>query len=309
MTPSRSSDVIVVAGAAGDLGGRITRSLLTRGATVRALVRPGAPTTSTRQLADLGATLTPADPGDETALTEALAGAGVVVSSLNGLREVIVDRQSVLLQAAGRAGVPRFFSSDFSADFTRTTPGRNRNFDLRREFMARADRSPLQVTSILNGAFMDMLGAEMPIIQPSIRRVLHVGDVEQPLDFTTKDDTADYTADAALDPSTPRVLRIAGDTVSARDLSRIMSELSGRPYRTLRVGGTGTLSGLIRLTQTLAPQRDSVFPAWQGMQYLRDMFSGQARLLPLDNDRYPLRTWTGLADQLARSTTLRTSNG
>jgi hypothetical protein len=77
-----------------------------------------------------------------------------------------------LLDAAVKAGVPRFISSDFAADFTKSIPGRNRNFDLRRAFMARVDTAPIRVTSILNGAFLDMLGAEMPIIQPRIHRVL-----------------------------------------------------------------------------------------------------------------------------------------
>ena len=46
------------------------------------------------------------------------------------------------------------------ANPVQTTPGQNRNFDLRREFTARADKTPTKVTSILNGAFLDMLGAE-----------------------------------------------------------------------------------------------------------------------------------------------------
>ena len=48
----------------------------------------------------------------------------------------------------------------------------NRNFDLRRELSSRADAAKIQVTSILNGAFLVLLSAEMPIIQPPIRRVL-----------------------------------------------------------------------------------------------------------------------------------------
>ena len=66
---------------------------------------------------------------------------------------------------AGRR-VPRFIPSDYSADFTRTRPGDNRNLDFRRAFVERIDCAPIKATSILNGAFMDMLGSEMPIIQP-----------------------------------------------------------------------------------------------------------------------------------------------
>jgi len=292
-----TASTVLLAGAAGDLGRRITTALTARGATVRALVRPDVSAASHDRLVALGATVTPADPADAEAVAAACAGVACVVSALSGLREVILDRQTVLLDAAVRAGVPRFIPSDYSADFTTTTIGHNRNFDLRREFMGRADRAPIQVTSILNGAFMDMLGGEMPIIQPRIRRVLHWGDADQPLDFTTKDDTAAYTAAAALDDTTPRLLRVAGSTVSARGIAAAMSQATGQHFRPLRVGGLGTLDAMVRVTQTLAPQRGEVFPAWQGMQYMRDMFSGTARLDPLNTDRYPELRWTTVLDQ------------
>ena len=288
---------IALAGAGGDLGGRIARALIDRGATVRALVRPGDRNASDAE--SLGATLAEADPCDLDAMAEAVEGVDCVVSALNGLRDVIVDRQGVLLDAAVQAGVPRFVPSDYSEDFTRTRPGDNRNLDLRREFMARVDRAPIQATSVLNGAFMDMLGAEMPIIQPAIRRVLYWGDADQPLDFTTKDDVAAYTAAVALDDDAPRVLRIAGDTASARGLAEVMTTVTGERYRPQWAGSLRMLSGVIWVGQAVAPQPGEVFPAWQGMQYMRDMFSGRGKLRPLDNGRYPDVGWTSLDALLA----------
>ncbi len=272
----------MLAGAAGDLGLRIAKALIGRGAAVRALVRSDVSTGDRDRLSAMGATVASADVADAGSVAGACEGAACVISALNGLREVIVDRQGVLLDGAVKAGVPRFISSDFSADFTRTPPGGNRNLDLRREFMARADRAPIRVTSVLNGAFMDMLGAEMPIIQPRIRRVLHWGSADQLLDFTTKDDVAAYAAAAALDNATPRILRVAGDSVNARGIAWAMTEVIGKPYRTLRVGGIGSLGVLIRLAKLVAPQPDTAFPPWQGMQYMRDMFSGRGKLHPLD---------------------------
>ena len=251
-------------------------------------------------------TLALADPSDQDAMAQVLAGAACVVSALNGLRDVMIERQGVLLDAAVQAGVPRFISSDYSADFTKTRPGDNRNFDLRREFMTRADRAPLKVTSILNGAFLDMLGAEMPIVQTGIHRVLYWYDADQALDFTTKDNAAAYTAAAALDDTTPRILRIAGDTVSVRQIAAAMSEVSGKWYRPLWVGTIGTLGVMIRVAKLVAPQPTAAFPPWQGMQYMRDQFSGRAKLAPLDNDRYPDLCWTTVREHLA---TLGEQNG
>ncbi len=291
--------IIALAGSSGDLGTRISRALLSRGATVRALVRTNADTAERRRLEDMGLQIARADPSDVSSMAEACEGASCVVSALNGVRDVIVGRQRVLLQAAVQAGVPRFMPSDFAADFTKTRPGDNRNFDFRREFMSLADAAPIQVTSILNGAFMDMLGREMPLIQSSIRRVLYWGDADQPLDFTTKDDVAAYTSCAAMDAQAPRLLRIAGDVLSARQLAAALSSIAKTRYRTLWAGNMFTLGAMIGVAKRVAPQPDVAFPPWQGMQYLRDQFSGLGKLTPLNNDRYPALTWTSVRTMLA----------
>lgn len=185
-------------GTSGDLGHRITTALTTRGAAVRALVRPDASAADRDGLVALGTTVAEADASDVDAVATACAGADCVVSALNGLREVVLDRQSVLLDAAVRASAPWFVPPDYSADPLRTTPDRNRNFDLRREFAGRADRAPMRVTSVLDGAFMELLDGDMPVIQPRIRRVLCWGGAKQLLDFTTRDEVAAYTAAAAV---------------------------------------------------------------------------------------------------------------
>ena len=170
--------IIALAGAGGDLGGRIATALAARSADVRALVRPGLKEAERARIGALGVTPVAADPADVDDMAHALAGAVCVVSALNGVREVLIGRQGVLLDAAVKSGVGYFIPSDYAADFTRTPSGRNRNFDLRREFMARVDAAPIKATSILNGAFLDMLGAEMPIIQPRMHRVLYWHDAD-----------------------------------------------------------------------------------------------------------------------------------
>ena len=297
--------VIALAGAGGDLGSRIARALAARGAQVRALVRPGLDASALARVSGLGANSVAADPIDMADMARALEGAACAVSALNGLAPVILDRQGVLLDAAVAAGVPRLIPSDFSEDFTRTTPGRNRNLDLRREFMARADAAvaggaSLRLTSILNGAFMDMLGAEMPIIQPRLRRVLFWRSADQPLDFTTKDDVASFTAAVALDDAAPRILRLAGSTVTVRQIAAILREIDRRPWRPLYAGGLGALGLMIRAARLVAPGGDDPFPAWQGMAYMRDMFSGEGRLAPLDSYRYPDLAFTSVRDHLVR---------
>ncbi|PSJ36624.1 NmrA family NAD(P)-binding protein [Allosphingosinicella deserti] len=287
---------IALAGGTGDLGLRIAHALAARGAEVVALARAG---TDTAALAATGATVEVVDFGDSGALQGALGGAACLVSALNGLEGTILDLQGRLLDAAVAAGVPRFIPSDYSLDFTRTKPGRNRNLDVRRRFMARVDAAPIRATSILNGAFADLLAGQAPIVLRGPRMVLHWGSPDQALDFTTKDDVAAFTAATAMDDSAPRILRIAGDEVTPRDLAATMERLTGRRFRLVRPGGAVVLGAMIGIARRIAPQPGAVFPAWQGMQYLRDMMDGSGKLGPLDNDRYPGIRWTK-AEQVLR---------
>ena len=292
---------IVVAGATGNLGGRIARALRERGARVRALVRPSTAQDKIERLRDLGVAIASIDLNNDSQVTQACSGASCVVSALQGLREVIVETQTVMLGAAIKAGVPRFIPSDYSIDFTKIAPGENRNLDLRRDFHQRLAKASISATTIFNGAFADMLTGQMPLILFKLRRVLYWGNSDQRMDFTTIDDTATFTASAALDPSAPRILRIAGDQLSARELARVASEVTGKKFRLFRAGGLGMLGALIKVARMVAPAEKEIFPAWQGMQYMRNMFDGRAKLEPLDNDRYPGMRWTTARDVLSRA--------
>jgi uncharacterized protein YbjT (DUF2867 family) len=294
-----NDSTIVVAGATGNLGGRIVRALVERGASAKALVRHGAALDKLERLQELGATIATVDWSHASQVTSACSGASCVVSALQGLRDAIVEAQTVLLDAAIKADVPRFIPSDYSIDFTRFPPGENRNLDLRREFHQRLDKTSISATTVFNGAFADMLTGQMPLILFKLKRVLYWGDADQRMDFTTMDDTAAFTASAALDPSTPRFLRIAGDRLSARELTAVVSEATGKRFRLFRAGGLGMLGALIKVVRAVAPGEKELYPAWQGMQYMRNMFEGRAKLEPLDNDRYPGIRWTTARDVLS----------
>src|SRR5271157_5659479 len=287
-----NDSTIVVAGATGNLGGRITRALLDRGASVRALVRHGTAQDRLERLQELGVAIASVDLRSASEARAACVGASCVVSALQGLQDVIVQAQSALLDAAIKADVPRFIPSDYSIDFTRFPPGQNRNLDLRREFHKRLDERSIAATTVFCGAFAELLTGQMPLILFRLNRVLCWGNADQRMDSTTIDDTAAFTARAALDPSTPRFLRIAGSQVSARELTVIAGEVTAKRFRLLRPGGLGMLGAFIEVARAVAPEETELYPAWQGMQYMRNMFDGRAKLRPLDNDRYPGMRWT-----------------
>ena len=291
-------NMILVAGGTGDLGGRIVRELLMKGADVRVLARPGSSPAKISELEKAGATVLTVNTANVIDVTNACAGVSCVVSALAGLRETVIDAQRVLLDAAVAAGVPRFIPSDYSIDFTKLPAGRNRNLDLRREFHTHLDKAPIAATTIFNGAFADMITGQMPLVLFKINRVLFWGNADQRMDFTTMDDTAAFTAHAALDDSTPRFLRIAGDQISSRELTAVVSDVTGDTYSLLRAGGLGFLSAMISVARFVAPGEKEIYPAWQGMQYMRDMLDGRGKMPAVDNNRYPNLTWHTLKDVL-----------
>lgn len=295
-----ANNIITLAGATGELGELIATALVRRGASVRALVRGGTSDQSTQALRMSGVELRQISFDDAVGLSEAVAGSSCVVSALSGLHDVIVGAQTQLLRAVEAANVTRFIPSDFSCDLTHVPLGENRNFDLRRMFHQEIAASPVRATSILNGAFADMLTwKRSPLYDFSAHQVMSWGTQDQLLDFTTMDDVADFTAAAALDHTAPRFLRVAGNTVSARDLATVASEVFGTPYEVVLKGSLDELADRIRTVRASDPASEtSVFPPFQGMQYLHNMFSGKGKLDPLDNDRYPDVRWTTIRSLL-----------
>ncbi len=289
---------IVVVGATGNLGGRIVTALLSSGVEVRALVRPSSDPAKVDKLKQKGVTVIQSEMTDSGELAAAFEGAAVVVSAVQGLGDVIVDTQSVVLDAAVAAGVPRFIPSDFASDFTKLTPGENRNFDLRRAFRTYLDQAPIQATSILNGAFADLLAYDMPLLNFKTKQVGYWEDADWCIDFTTMDNTAAFTAAAALDPHTPRFLRIASFQISPNELVAVAGQVSGTPFEVIRLGSRADLLAYIQRERAAHPEGEQqLYSKWQQSQYLYSMFNVQND--PLDNDRYPELAWTTAHDALA----------
>jgi nucleoside-diphosphate-sugar epimerase len=291
--------IILVAGGTGNLGERIINALHDRGAEVHAVVRSGSDPKKTDKLEKLGVKVFKVNMSSVEEVSTACTGASCVVSALAGLRDVIIDIQKTLLDAAIAAGVPRFIPSDYSLDFTKFSPGENRNLDLRREFHEYLDKASISATTVFNGAFAHLLTDQMPLILFKQKRVLYWGNADHRMGFTTFEDTAVFTANAALDPTTPRFLHIAGDQISPRDIKDVLIDVTGKKFRLFHAGGLGMLSMMIKIVRAIAPAEKELYPAWQGMQYMRNMIDERSDLATTDNDRYPGMRWTTVKDLLS----------
>jgi hypothetical protein len=115
-------------------------------------------------------------------------------------------------------------------------------------------------------------------------------DADWKINFTTMNDTAAFTAAAALADHAPRRLRIASFQLSPRELAAT-AEAAGRgTFEMVRLGSRADLAALIAQARAANPAGEQqLYADWQQLQYLRSMFGVQNK--PLDNARYPDLAW------------------
>ena len=156
--------IIVVAGATGNLGGKIIKALLAKDVEVRAIVRLETDIKKVKDLEQKGVQVFQVGTSNKSEISKHCIGAHCIVSALAGLKETVIDTQKIFLDAAVQANVQRFIPSDYSSDFTNLKEGQNRNLDFRRKFHEYLDKNSIKATTIFNGPFMDLLTTDMPLI-------------------------------------------------------------------------------------------------------------------------------------------------
>ena len=83
-----------------------------------------------------------------------------------------------------------------------------------------------------------------------------------------------------------------------------MTELTGKTHKVLKPGGPTLFQLIIKATQVFSSDKGEMYPAWQGMQYMRDMYLGRVKFSKLDNVRYDMKFATArdvLAAHLKKS--------
>ncbi len=280
---------VLIVGATGRLGQLIADALLEHpDVRVRCLLRPGALERVPPSLRARVDVVEGAIDGPPALLRQACDGVETVISAVQGGPDIIVDAQLALLAAARSAGVRRFLPSDFSFDFFGLKDGDNVNSDWRRQFAVASERErgAVSVHHVLNGCFID-LGVLFGFLGAFDlqHRVLSIwGDGRAPMDFTTYADAARYTACAALDPSPPSRVAVAGDVLDAWQLKAAVDAGTGATFTVETRGSLDDLDAAISARQRAQP--DNLF-AWLPLMYWRGMLNGRGKLDALVNARYP----------------------
>lgn len=297
-----TNHTVLLAGATGMFGSRIAHHMLDADdVRLKALIRPDAFNDPAKRdhldnLRQGGAELITGDLGHLEDLERATGGVDVVVSALQGDRDVIVDGQIALARAAAANGVARFLPSDYAIDLFKATPGEHHPFDLRREADEQIARLGIDVVHVLNGAFLDGIATPGAVIEidEQAKTGTFWGAGDEPFEATTIENTARYIVHAAIDPDVQAGKFAVGQTVTFAAILEALGRAAGHTYTP---HSRGSVDDLREWTQE---QRDANNEQMATIgTYLTYMLSGQTRLENLQNDNYPDIPPTTLDDVIA----------
>ena len=284
------SKSILVIGSTGMLGTKIVKALLDKGeAEVRAMVRSSSyDKEDNRQDIDAmkakGAIIVEGDLMKPDTLLPIFEGVEVVVSAV-GNNQVTVPGQKNAIAVAQKQGVKRFIPSDYTVDYRKLDYGDNHNLDLRKEVFDYLQSTDLAYTSVLNGAFTEILVSPfLQIFDFDNGTFSYWGDGEVQFDTTTTDDTAKYVAEVVSDPETANsFVEVAGDVISMEKLLTTYEQTTGKALTKKRLGSVEDLKSWIEQKKSLADSPMEYLP----QQYLYAMVSGKGKFNNIQNARYP----------------------
>lgn len=290
--------IVLVAGATGNLGQKIANALVKRNAEVRAIVRSSTDPEKIASIKKLGVKVFEIDFESVAEIAKVCEGVSCVVSAVAGLGDVVIDLQKRILDGAIQAGVPKFIPSDFCTDYTDLVPGENRNLDLRRDFRTYLDKQNINATSIFNACFADILKYNTPILNLKGKSIGYWGNkADWKLDFTTMDDTAEFTAEVALDENTPRDLQIASFQISSKEILEDVKEITGETFKIHQLASMEDFASYIKKQRAENPAGENeLYVKFQQSQYMYGMFKTHHD--ELANERYKDLTWTSGLDYL-----------
>lgn len=280
--------VIVLAGATGRLGNMIAHHLLELPEVgLHCVVRSASEKTDA--LKEAGAKIFTVDFSALDEAKNAFQGAQTVVSALRGGEDVIVGVQLELYKAAMAAGARTFIPSDFSSDIFSIDYGDNWFIDLRKKFTEQANalNGSTRLVHVLNGCFLDrdVLFGFLGAFDLKDKRACYWGSGDVPMDFTTYDDAARYTAlAAATDQELPRKFNIAGDQMNFHQLVGAVQKETGVSFEAVRLGSLEDLDATITQRMKENPNNPLAFIP---LMYYRFMLNGKGKLDELGNSMFP----------------------
>lgn len=265
--------MILIVGATGDLGGRVTRMLCSGGQDVRCLVRGSS---DDSQLRDLGVEEVRGDLTDARSLEAACRGVDTLIATATAFARRLsdpgsatiraVDEQGMasLVDAAGAAGVNRFVYTSFAGvDAGIGTPFERAKLATER----RLAQSTMRTVILRPDAFQEVhLGALARFdIAAGTASVIGKGDMKRR--WVATQDVAALVCAVALEPDPPALIEFGGpEPLSKNEAIAIAEQLIGRRMKVQRMP-----RGAARLAARLLARRNDALASALGAGVLQDV--------------------------------------
>ena len=215
--------MILVVGGTGDLGGRVVRQLLDHGQQMRALVRPG---TSAAELESAGVDVVQGDLVQHGSLPAAVDGVDVVVATATAIgrrlagaktpkmRDVDEVGMCALVDAADRAGVPRFVY----VSYARRGDGLGTPLERTKAAVERRlAGSSMRAVVVCPDAFQEVHLAPIGRFDVVRRKVAVVGKGDTKRRWVATEDVAALVSAVAVEDDPPGVVEVGGPEALTRN--------------------------------------------------------------------------------------------
>jgi uncharacterized protein YbjT (DUF2867 family) len=273
--PDSTQSPVLVAGATGFLGGQVVDALLSRGKSVRALVRPGSDATT---LESKGVEIARGDMLDVDSLVQAMTGADAVITTAAGYTkrnknatEIDTTGNANLAAAAAQASVRRFvLTSIVTSDQTPQVS----HFWHKKLAEDELERNDVPFVALRPGAFLDQV-TQMNGDPFEKKRLMWFGTKTVPLTFVLTADVASYLADAVDADVRPgeRIDIGWSRPVSMQEIADIASQRLGAEVRvrSIPAGLIRAVTSVVGLAMPGVKDMGGMFAWFETGRYVADV--------------------------------------
>ncbi|EMR62440.1 putative -like family protein [Eutypa lata UCREL1] len=204
---------------------------------------------------------------DDAQIQPFVKGCDVIVCAYLGDDKLMIEGQKKLIDVCEMRGVPRYIASDWCVDYTKLQLGDLFPKDPMKHVKAYLDtKQVVKGVHMLIGAFMDpILSPYYGVWDPESKTLRYWGEGNELLEATSYENSAEFTAAVAADPSAVGIQRFLGDSKTIKEIAESLEKVHGIKPKLERLGSLEDLK--TRMHALRAEKPSNVF-SYMSLYYL-----------------------------------------
>ncbi|KAJ5329898.1 nmrA-like family protein [Penicillium brevicompactum] len=232
-------------------------------------------------------TLFKGDAFDGDAIRTFAQGCDVIICCYLGDDKLMVDGQKALIDACEELGVARYIASDWALDYTKLKLGDLFPKDPMIHVRAYlGTKEKVQGVHILIGGFMEpVVSPFFSILDTQTNTFRFWGEGNEPMEGTTYNNAAEFTAAVARDTNATGIIRFLGGRATIREIAETYEKVYGVKTGLERLG---SLDELYKIMHEKRAQNPADFYSYMSLFFYYYWINGQTFVGPeVDNAKYP----------------------